>query len=588
MKSILLFAFILTGNLLFSQEICNNGIDDDADGLVDLNDSECTCTSSGGGTPSSLIPNPSFEVQACCPTFYSELNCAQGWIQASDATSDYMNTCDFVMGGAIDAGLTPFPDGDGAVGAVACQDYKEYIGACLTTPLVAGTPYTIQMSAAMFGIDPSGTTACDISSLTPLQWTIFGSTSCSDIPFFGMDCPGTPFVALGSASLAADAQYHLLTITFTPTANYTTLVIGPPCQLAAGYPSTFDACFPYVIADNLIVNTSSSFGSVSVASSGSLCANSLVITATVSSTGGTYQWYQDGVAIVGQTNATLNVSALSLGGGDFQVVYIEGTDCATDEINIPDATVPTVDVNDASMCPGETAVLTATGTGPFTWSPSTGLSATTGATVQATPGATTVYTVSVTSGGCTASATSTVTVTDNIDFTASITPNPMDISNPVGQCVVSPPIYDYTWVFPDQSQSNATSLSHTFEAVDGNQEVWVIAESAGGCIDSVRLIVVVESPSIYYVPNTFTPDGDENNNIFTPVFTTGFDEYSFHMTIYNRWGETVFETKDATKGWDGTYHGKLVPKGSYSWTISFKSDKSDEKIEENGHVNVMY
>lgn len=96
MKSGLIFCFLLLFTAAFSQEICNNGIDDDSDGLIDLNDSDCNCTG-GGGTPSSLIPNPSFEQQDCCPSYFSELNCATSWIQASDATSDYMNTCDFVM-----------------------------------------------------------------------------------------------------------------------------------------------------------------------------------------------------------------------------------------------------------------------------------------------------------------------------------------------------------------------------------------------------------------------------------------------------------------------------------------------------------
>ena len=54
-------------------EICDNAIDDDLDGLIDLNDPDCTCEST---EPVSLIPNPSFEDLDCCPDNRSQLNCA--------------------------------------------------------------------------------------------------------------------------------------------------------------------------------------------------------------------------------------------------------------------------------------------------------------------------------------------------------------------------------------------------------------------------------------------------------------------------------------------------------------------------------
>src|SRR5690554_4135249 len=91
MKRLLLF-FILFGNVLIGQEICDNGIDDDGNGLIDLNDTACDCE--GFGVPQnipSLIPNPSFEDRNCCPSSFSQLSCADTWIQATTATSDYFN-----------------------------------------------------------------------------------------------------------------------------------------------------------------------------------------------------------------------------------------------------------------------------------------------------------------------------------------------------------------------------------------------------------------------------------------------------------------------------------------------------------------
>ena len=145
---IALFGVSLTTN---GQEICDNGIDDDFDGLIDLNDTiDCVCA--GFATSSqdtSLIPNYSFENMNCCPNTFSQLNCADTWLQASTATSDYYNTCGFTS----IAGMAPplgRPDGSGYVGfynGATDPQYKEYIGACLTNTMVTGTSYTIDFFA---------------------------------------------------------------------------------------------------------------------------------------------------------------------------------------------------------------------------------------------------------------------------------------------------------------------------------------------------------------------------------------------------------------------------------------------------------
>ena len=77
-----------------------------------------------------------------------------------------------------------------------------------------------------------------------------------------------------------------------------------------------------------------------------------------------------------------------------------------------------------------------------------------------------------------------------------------------------------------------------------------------GCVSypTSYLTTIQRCPEeLVYIPNTFTPDGDEKNNVWVPIFTSGFDPYDFHLTVYDRWGEIVFETKDIDFGWDGTY-----------------------------------
>ena len=84
-------------------------------------------------------------------------------------------------------------------------------------------------------------------------------------------------------------------------------------------------------------------------------------------------------------------------------------------------------------------------------------------------------------------------------------------------------------------------------------------------------------------------DQDEFNETFGPVFTSGFDPYDYHLTVFNRWGEVVFESYDAMFGWDGTYPsgGELCQDGVYVWKIDFKETMSDKRHSEIGHVNVL-
>jgi gliding motility-associated-like protein len=94
---------------------------------------------------------------------------------------------------------------------------------------------------------------------------------------------------------------------------------------------------------------------------------------------------------------------------------------------------------------------------------------------------------------------------------------------------------------------------------------------------------------VYWVPNTFTPDGDQHNQSFKPVFFSGYDPYEFAMYIFDRWGELVYETRNVKFGWDGSTgrSGKKAPDGVYTWKIVFKTLNNDEKIMEMGHVTLL-
>lgn len=70
-----------------------------------------------------------------------------------------------------------------------------------------------------------------------------------------------------------------------------------------------------------------------------------------------------------------------------------------------------------------------------------------------------------------------------------------------------------------------------------------------------------------FVPNAFTPDGNENNNVLKVYTVCEFDQFEFR--IYNRAGDIVFVSEDPNMAWDGTYKGRVMKGGTYVYTIEY-------------------
>ena len=143
----------------------------------------------------------------------------------------------------------------------------------------------------------------------------------------------------------------------------------------------------------------------------------------------------------------------------------------------------------------------------------------------------------------------------------------------------------YFWDFGDGNTSNEFEPSHVY-AETGVYDVTLIAESERGCTDTLTMqsAVIIKDGGKANVPNAFTPNtsgpggsdanGIGKNDVFLPVFE---GVTSFHMMIFNRWGELLFESRDKTYGWDGYYKGKLCPMDVYVYKLKleFSNGKSD-------------
>ena len=137
----------------------------------------------------------------------------------------------------------------------------------------------------------------------------------------------------------------------------------------------------------------------------------------------------------------------------------------------------------------------------------------------------------------------------------------------------------YSWDFGDGAFSSEDNPEHLYAENSNGQTITLVAVSSEGCIGTYQVSIEFEEGLIFYIPNTFTPDQDEHNQTFRPIFTSGFDPYNYEMLIFNRWGEIIFETHDVTYGWDGTYSftNSTCQDGVYSYKITFKNPVLDER-----------
>jgi len=147
----------------------------------------------------------------------------------------------------------------------------------------------------------------------------------------------------------------------------------------------------------------------------------------------------------------------------------------------------------------------------------------------------------------------------------------------------------YEWNFGDGTFGYGFEPTHLFPSAAGDYLVSLTATNEIGCSDTAYVSIHVEENLIYYVPNTFTPNDDEKNQVFKPVLSQGYKSGTYLFRIYNRWGELVFESRDEEIGWDGGYGPNSIncQSGTYTWVLNFQVLQSQEDKEIVGHVNLI-
>ena len=149
----------------------------------------------------------------------------------------------------------------------------------------------------------------------------------------------------------------------------------------------------------------------------------------------------------------------------------------------------------------------------------------------------------------------------------------------------------WNWSIPDTSpllpviKSNLKDPSKSYYGAQGVFCTLLKVKNTGGCTDSVTHCINVGPEFTFYIPDAFSPNGDNVNDLFYPK-GSGLQPSSFRMSIYDRWGKLMFWTNDITKGWDGTNAGTNCTQDVYSYLITVKDD-FDKTHSFNGHITLI-
>ena len=375
--------------------------------------------------------------------------------------------------------------------------------------------------------------------------------------------PGTVNLTAAAVTTGSDAG---LTFKYYTNASATTLLTTPSAVAASG---TY-----YIVGTNSLGAVSDPVPvtvTINALPGGSITSPGTVLCGTPSSlvltfTGGTsYAWFRNGVAITGATGSQYTLTTT----GVYTATITNAAGCvaaADNSITVTQIQKPVVAFTFNGYCTNipVTFINSTTGSGTLTyqWSDNAGNSST------ATSPIFTYTTAGNRSMKLKATPTACPALADSVTITVPVEiPTPAVRMTPVNVLINEPMDVPargfgaaYVWS-PATGLSDATALTPKAR-LSADQEYKITIKASSTCITVDTVLVRIYDNRIY-VPNVFTPNGDGiNDKLF--VNMAGVKQLHF-FRVFNRYGKMVFETRDATVGWDGTFNNALQPMDTYVW-----------------------
>ena len=339
-------------------------------------------------------------------------------------------------------------------------------------------------------------------------------------------------------------------------------ILSPQCRV-------YSSPFTFIINQNPVTT---------VSNNSPLCKGSSL---TLSATGGvTYQWS-------GPNNFTATGSPLQLNNiqlsqaGKYYVTVTNTAGCSNLDstfVTVNPVPIATTTFSSVNICARDSIQLKASGGNTYQWTPPGGLSAINISDPKASPASTTTYSVIVSNQ---------FSCKDTAKIIVMLNPKPIANAGPdkiifKGQSVqLSGSVSGsgiYVWS-PATNINDVNALQPLVNPLaDINYVLTVV--SAFGCGSNSDTVFVKVFNDIF-IPNAFSPNGDNLNDVWN-IMGLGVCPF-YEVSVYSRWGQLVFHTKDTLKGWDGTFKRVIMPPGIYTYLI--KTCRSNNVIR--GFVTLM-
>lgn len=305
-----------------------------------------------------------------------------------------------------------------------------------------------------------------------------------------------------------------------------------------------------------------------------VCDTQTVVFSSNSGAGLGYIWAFGDGTIANGTDA--NPSHTYGTSGTYQVTLIVTSPCAPSDTTThpitllpPPLVVASIELSPQNGCVPLAVSMQANGNAVlYTWDLGDGTTAT-GTTLEhlySNVGSYNIILTATDSSTCNINTTATTSV-DVFEYAyANFTASTLTIeaTDPIYFTNLSTNATSYVWDFGDGTTSAETNPSHSFNAA-GTYNVCLTAINQAGCNDDTCVLITV-IPRIYIgVPNAFSPNQDNQNNVFLIEGRNGIAY--MELRIYNRWGELIYESTDPQAGWDGTYKGVIQEVDAYAYTF---------------------
>ncbi len=546
------------------------------------------------------------------------LNLAQANILCNGASTGFIDlqvnggtpTYSFLWSnGATTEDITNLSSGNYSVVVTDANNCDITTSTIITQPSLPITINNIQQNIICFGgnngsidVSVSGGTAPylyswntgqntqDISNLTAGIYTITvqDANSCVENLNITISQPSLPLTlsenitqvdCFGNSSGTIDLTVIGGTSPYTYTWNNGTYTTQDIFNVTAGIYSVLVTDFNNCVSSTSYTITQPVTALTAISSSTPVtCYNGTDGTLSVNVSGGTvpysYLWNN------GATSANLN----SLQAGNYSVQIIDDNGCIINSavvISQPEALIADFNINAVNGCAPLTIDFTNTSQGIASsclWDFGNGQSSTDCNASNFTYTLPGCYSITLTinnGANCSSSVT--------IDSAVCVLENPTAAFN----YVTAPDIFytgevsfnnvstggsSYSWNFGDNSPySIFENPDHIYpQQIDTSYYVTLIVTDSNGCVDTVVNIITIDPEFFVYVPNAVTIDGNAYNEVFFPVFADPNRIKRYRLTIYNRWGENIWETSDYNQGWDGRSKGQDVQDGVYTWKIEYE------------------